>query len=242
MEFKRPKSHKGRQSQPTSSQHSNSRPHSPSTPQLNEKQSQPIMSARSLKSKQSPKKPAPSPLKKYLLSKKAVAIIAVIMVVAIGYILIAKPAQQTTKPGKTEANVSIDDKSTTVNTPAAPTYETVTPKGKSIDDLGGWQRVSPANSNPVFAYSDKIGDVSISVSQQPLPESFKKNTDSHVADLAKKFSATTKLDAGTIKAYIGTSAKGPQSVIFSQKETLVLIKSQKNIDTKAWVRYISSLQ
>lgn len=242
MEFKRPQSHKGRQSQPATSQHSNSRPHSPTSTQLSEKQSQPIMSGRSLKSKQSLKKSTPSSLKKFLLSKKSITIMAILVIIAISLLLIPKSVEQATNPNKADEKDTSTNKSPVDTAATTPTYETVTPKDKSIEDLGGWQRVSPANSNPVFAYSDKIGDISINVSQQPLPEPFKKNTDSHVADLAKKFSATTKLDAGSTKAYIGTSAKGPQSVIFSQKETLILIKSQKTIDNKAWIQYIASLK
>ena len=46
-------------------------------------------------------------------------------------------------------------------------YQTVVPKDKSIQQLGGWQRVSPPNATPVFAYGDTIDGVKISVSQQP---------------------------------------------------------------------------
>lgn len=121
-------------------------------------------------------------------------------------------------------------------------YQTVLPESKSISQLGGWKRVSPPDSEPVYAYSDKIGDTPISVSQQPLPESFKKGgIDNQVADLAKKFNATTTFDADTTTAYIGTSAKGPQSVIFTKNSLLILIKSQAKIDDTAWVRYVKSL-
>lgn len=121
-------------------------------------------------------------------------------------------------------------------------YQTVLPESKSITQLGGWKRVSPPDSEPVYAYSDKIGDTSISVSQQPLPESFKKDgIDSEVADLAKKFNATTTFDADTTTAYIGTSAKGPQSVIFTKNSLLILIKSQAKIDEPSWIRYVKSL-
>lgn len=121
-------------------------------------------------------------------------------------------------------------------------YQTVLPESKSITQLGGWKRVSPPDSDPVYAYTDKINDIAISVSQQPLPDSFKQGgVDGKVADLAKKFNATTSFDAGTTTAYIGTSAKGPQSVIFTKNSLLILIKSQANIDEAAWIRYVKSL-
>lgn len=122
-----------------------------------------------------------------------------------------------------------------------PTYQTILPNGKSIDSLGGWSRISPPASEPVFAYNDNIGSVAINVSEQPLPKSFEGNIDTQIADLAKQYNATTQITAGTTKVYIGISSKGPQSVIFTKKNLLILIKSQQKIDDKDWSNYIESL-
>lgn len=124
----------------------------------------------------------------------------------------------------------------------SPTYETVLPSGKSIDDLGGWKRVSPPDRDPVFAYSDKIENTAISVSQQPLPEPFKNDTDKKVAELAESFGAATKIEANGITAHIGTSAKGPQSTIIAKDGTLILIKSQATLSQDAWKAYIQTLK
>lgn len=124
----------------------------------------------------------------------------------------------------------------------SPTYETVLPSGKSIDDLGGWKRVSPPDRDPVFAYSDKIENTAISVSQQPLPEPFKNDTDKKVAELAESFGAATKIEANGITAHIGTSAKGPQSTIIAKDGTLILIKSQATLSQDAWKTYIQTLK
>ena len=122
-----------------------------------------------------------------------------------------------------------------------PTYTTVLPKGKSISELGGWKRVSPLKDNPVFAYADTIDGVIVSVSQQPLPQSFKNDTANQVAELARKFNAADKVAAGDISVYIGTSAKGPQSIIFAKGNLLVLIKSAKKVADASWARYAGSL-
>ncbi len=122
-----------------------------------------------------------------------------------------------------------------------PTYSTVLPSGKSIDQLGGWSRVSPPNRNPVFAYVDKIGDVQINVSEQPLPKEFKSDISHQVENLAKAYTATDKVDAGGTTFYVGTSAKGPQSVIFNKNDLLILIKSSAKIDDKDWTKYVQSL-
>lgn len=119
-------------------------------------------------------------------------------------------------------------------------YQTVLPDGKTIGQLGGWKRVSPAKSAPVYAYADTIDGVAISVSQQPLPKSSPDAADP-VADIANKFNATGTIAAGTATAYIGSSAKGPQSVILSKNSLLIMIKSQQKISDKAWAAYITSL-
>lgn len=123
----------------------------------------------------------------------------------------------------------------------APHYETVIPDGKTVEALGGWKRISPPNKPEVYAYSDKIGDVPISVSQQVLPKTFESNPSEQVADLAKKFSATTKIDAGDTIVYVGTSAKGPQSALLTKNNLLILIKSTKKVDEKDWAQYVKSL-
>ena len=120
-------------------------------------------------------------------------------------------------------------------------YQTVLPEGKTISQLGGWKRVSPPEGQPVFAYTDTLENAAISVSQQPLPEAMRHNTDSQVAELAKKFNATTTLNANNTIVYLGTSAKGPQSVILTKNDLLILMKSTQTISEAAWVEYAKSL-
>ncbi len=120
-------------------------------------------------------------------------------------------------------------------------YQTVLPANKSITELGGWKRVSPPTGDPVYAYTDKIDGISVSISQQPLPKSFTDDLDTQLAELAKKFSATTKIDANGATVYVGTSAKGPQSAILSKNGLLILIKSTDKISDAAWAKYAKSL-
>ena len=120
-------------------------------------------------------------------------------------------------------------------------YQTVVPKDKSIQQLGGWQRVSPPDGTPVFAYEDAIDGVRISVSQQPLPDNFIEGTDAQLDALAKSFGATDEIKATGIKVYLGTSAKGPQSAILIKNGLLILIKSEKKIDNQSWAKYAESL-
>lgn len=122
-----------------------------------------------------------------------------------------------------------------------PSFQTVLPSGQSITSLGGWHRVTPPGQDPVFAYSDTIDSVPVSVSEQPLPDAFKRDVPSAVADLAKQYNATVKLKAGDTVVYVGTSAKGPQSTILTKHNLLILIKSKSQIDNSSWTDYVSSL-
>jgi hypothetical protein len=122
-----------------------------------------------------------------------------------------------------------------------PTYQTILPTGKTIAQLGGWTKISPPDGTAVYAYADKIGKISVSVSEQPIPDSFNNDVDGSVANLAASYSATDNLTAGDTKVYIGTNADGPQSTIFVKDNLLVLIKSQQKIPDASWTTYINSL-
>ena len=123
-----------------------------------------------------------------------------------------------------------------------PNYKTLLPTGTTIKELGGWHRVSPPDRNPVFAYADTIGGVSVTVSQQPLPDSFKADVDGSVSKLAASYSAKDEVPAGDAKVFVGTSVKGPQSAIMVKQDVLVLIKSTSKISDKNWSDYAFSLQ
>lgn len=165
--------------------------------------------------------------------KKKVFIVTGITIAALLIICVAVITIITTHQKKSETTQTIIDN---------PGYSTVLPAGKSISDLGGWRRVSPVSSSPVYAYNDSIDDIAISISEQPLPDSFKDDIDSHVAELAKSDNATNVVKTSNTTLYIGLSAKGPQSVYFSKNNLLILIKSEKQIKNAAWSSYAASLQ
>jgi len=169
-------------------------------------------------------------IKSLLSSKKAIFItsIVILMIISILTVLFIITRNTSTQISPNTSSLQ-------------PEYQTVLPAGKTIEQLGGWSKISPPKSDPVYAYSDKIGTIGISVSEQLLPETFKNNLDTQVAELAKKFNATTQIEAAGTKAYIGTSAKGPQSAIITQDGLLILIKSQEKISVADWKTYIQSL-
>jgi hypothetical protein len=123
-----------------------------------------------------------------------------------------------------------------------PDFQTVSPNGQGADSLGGWTKVSPPNSEPTFAYTDKIGTIAIIVSQQLLPSNLQSDSDQQVKQLAQGFNATKTIDANGTTVHIGKSSDGPQSVIFYKGKLLILIKSGSEIADSAWSKYISTLQ
>lgn len=123
-----------------------------------------------------------------------------------------------------------------------PQFDAILPSGKTIESLGGWTRVSPVDRNAVFAYTDVIRDNRIVISQQPLPEEFIEDTEGQVEALAQNDKATEKVTIGGQTIYIKTSAKGPQSIIFTKKNLLVLITSSVKLSNDDWIGYVNSLQ
>lgn len=170
-----------------------------------------------------------------LFTKRAIITTGVVLVLIIGSLVTILLIRQYALAKDARSNNALSDSVESLE------YQTILPKGKPIGELGGWKRVSPDGSDPVFAFADKIGDTPISVSQQPLPQSFIGNVETKVAELAKTYNATTKIEAGVVTAYIGASSKGPQSVIFTKNSLLILIKSDQKIEDSAWAEYIKSL-
>jgi hypothetical protein len=124
-----------------------------------------------------------------------------------------------------------------------PDFPTVTPGGESAETFGGWTRVSPENAEPVYAFADKIQGVSIIVSEQSLPDAFATDTSTKLADFAKSYSANRVIQTGNkTTVYIGTSAKGPQSLILSKNNLLILIKSNTALNDEQWSAYIDKLK
>lgn len=124
----------------------------------------------------------------------------------------------------------------------APPFNTILPSDKSIQQLGGWGRVSPKDRDPVYAYQDKINSIKINVSEQPLPKNFRDNPAGSVAKLAEQFSANQQIHADDATVYIGNSTSGVQSIVMTKKDLLILIRSDGQIPDETWADYINSLR
>ena len=174
------------------------------------------------------------------LSRRKKIITTILLVMAItaivlGLVYVSK---------KSEEKLIPTDKQpfTTAQLPqGTPDYDTVLPTGKTINDFGGWTRVSPSTADPVYAYVDTVAGSPIRVSQQPLPNGFDEDTNDQVSSLAQDLGANQVLNVGETVVYIGTSAKGPQSIVLTKNKLLILIRSSIVISNADWATYISSL-
>ena len=156
-----------------------------------------------------------------------IALTAVVVCAITGIILWSVSAGQGVKSGATRE---------------APSFTALIPEGKTIDSLGGWQKMTPPSGDAFYVYNDTIDDTILNVSQQTLPENFKTNPSAQLATLAKAYNANETFEIDGMKIYLGTSAKGPQSVLFTKNDLLVLIKSHKQVSDDAWAAYIKSLK
>lgn len=172
--------------------------------------------------------------KTFRLSLLVAGILFFIFIIAINIIPLFNVQEKTVK--ETHLVTEQDKKA------QAPFFETLAPRGKSIEQLGGWTRISPPDKNAVFAFVDSIENNRIVVGQQPLPEDFKEETDEQVAGLAKSYKSSEKVSVNGVTIHFATSAKGPQAVIFVKNNVLVNIRSSVTIDQTKWIDYVNSLE
>lgn len=143
---------------------------------------------------------------------------------------------QFSKPDKTTTK---DTKAVLGSSQEKPSFKYILPAGRA-DKLEGGVKYDP--NKGVVGFRDAIGSVAITVSQQRLPEGFSEDTQNKVKRLAEDFSAKEVISTSSPTAFLGTSSKGPQTVIFAKNGVLVFLQSTKPIDTHDWAEYITALK
>lgn len=119
-------------------------------------------------------------------------------------------------------------------------FKPLLPNGKT-DETTAYKAAEDGQGRPIYTFTDKIGSVDITVSEQPLPEKLKANTEGEMDKMAKDLYLTEVINASNPKAYLGTNVKGPQTVIFTKNGLLVFIQSQGKIDKDQWSDYVTRL-
>ena len=188
----------------------------------------------------------------FIVGHKNLALRTVIVLVTLGTIVVALLIIDRHLKWKSTSDNSVAAQTITSSLPVfnsptlvtdLPNYTTILPEGKTINELGGWKRVSPTGDDPVYSFADKIGTIAVSVSEQPLPKNLQTNTPEAIAQLAQSSNAAYgKFSIGVTEVYIGASVNGQESLIFTKSNLLILITSDQIIDNSKWLAYISSFQ
>lgn len=125
----------------------------------------------------------------------------------------------------------------------SPNFTPILPEGKSMSNLEGWQKLTSPDGDIFYAFVDTVNGVTVNVSQQQLPGKFKSDLSNKMLEMARAEKLTTKLEAADgVKIYLGTSAKGPQSVMFTKNGVLISMKSWAAIPDADWITYVNSMQ
>jgi hypothetical protein len=141
---------------------------------------------------------------------------------------------------KGESKVAGEIETVDIETGVTPSFPVLSIDG-SGDVPGGYARINPPGSPNTYAYVDSLDGIPIKVSQQKAPDSVLADA-SKIQDLAVQFGATESFDAGELTIYIGKSANGPQSILYTKGGLLVLIAADQPISNSTWIEYISNLR
>ncbi len=181
-------------------------------------------------------------IKKYFASKKALIATPIILVLVVGVVGLGNVI------GNRKGNVSsqavqsaTDSQTPKIPLNQKPEFAVLVPKNKKIEDMGGFAKVSPANSAAAYAFIDQVKGVNIKVTQQKLPDTIKANPITELEKLAKNFNATKQLELDGNSVYSGKSAKGAQTLIFTKDDVLVFIAAESTVAEVDWVQYLTNL-
>lgn len=185
------------------------------------------------------KKITPRPVRRQFAKRSrkqrllAGSVVAIVVVALIGFMLFAPSSKNGKSNGQTEV---LADKTSAVKIDFKP----LLPNG-SADQAPTSKTALDGQGRPIFTFTDKIGATDLTITEQPLPESLKPDTDTKLEKMAKDLYLTEVISTANPKAYMGTSIKGPQTVIFAKDGLLVFIQSQAKIDKDQWADYVTRL-
>ncbi|MCA9333340.1 hypothetical protein KDA00_05720 [Candidatus Saccharibacteria bacterium] len=170
--------------------------------------------------------------------RKSVVAMVTLVIFMVGSVGIIKFLTQTKVSVKDVQGAS--DKNQ-IQTKVKPDFATLRPANKDVNiDLGGYAKVSPTGAASAYAYVDEIRSIEIKVTQQQLPDNFKKNP-GELENLAKSYNATKLLQIDETNVYLGKKEKGPQTAVFAKDDMLVFIVADQELNDVDWVQYITNL-
>ena len=122
----------------------------------------------------------------------------------------------------------------------APVYSPLTPETVTNGQVSGAQY---DNKKQLYKYNDEYKGVSLTISQQPIPDQLRDDP-AKIADIAKtSINATEIIRTTNGDAYIVTDEKtNTQRVVLVHRQLLVFIQSYDRLENVDWLVYIQNLQ
>jgi hypothetical protein len=121
-----------------------------------------------------------------------------------------------------------------------PDFKLVFPTNSA--DLQSVTRKAPDGS-VIYSFADQLDGARIEVTEQQLPDAFKKDLNKELAELAKVSYLADIIQIDETLVYHGYSeTKEVQSLIFVKDELLIFIRSDQKLSDDIWVGYISNLK
>lgn len=128
------------------------------------------------------------------------------------------------------------------STEKSPTYKPVYPEDKKDSIASDSAKSAYDPQRKLYAYKDIYLGAQLTISQQPLPEAFKKNP-ADIVKAADSINAKEKFETAFGTAYKGYDEKtAVERVVFAYRDLLVFIQSNKKFDADTWKLYIESLR
>jgi hypothetical protein len=94
----------------------------------------------------------------------------------------------------------------------------------------------------LLGFTDKYEGASLTISQQPLPDAFKTDSNS-LNKAAQSINAKEVVDTGKGIVYISTNKNGvEQIIVFNTKDLLVFVRSDKKLSKDQWGTYVDQLK
>jgi hypothetical protein len=128
------------------------------------------------------------------------------------------------------------------STETAPTYKPAVPEEKKEVITADPSKSAYDAQRKLYAYKDQFMGAQLTVSQQPLPEAFKKNP-ADVVKAADSINAKEKFETAFGPAYKGYDEKAAtERVVFVYRDLLMFVQSNKKFDSDTWKIYIEGLR
>ena len=94
----------------------------------------------------------------------------------------------------------------------------------------------------VLSFHTQYNNVTLTVSQQPLPEIFQSDPQ-EAAQIARYINAEDSFESNKGMVYIATDEESDsQTVSFATDDTLVFIRAHRSLTTEEWRQYINDLE